>query len=866
MAGEKFYLKFISDGFGEVQIDEPIGYTALSWDFKQKEKGYARDILFNGGEAQMEFTDYRNHYVDKLFEYYHFYGFESQVELTIEFTTGLKVTYELDFLKAQTDEYKYFRCKMIQKSDILLAKRKADTKVDLFSNKDIYGNAITPVASSKILIKPKSIIQRSKWQQVEFKNKGITSKSDTANMQANPCQIIVQDDIKDTLTSIHVAQPTKVPSDFYIIEAQNTMINTRILIKQGMHIDISTDSDGAGKGYCDFNLSIIWGKEEKTGTKITLLSTHLDCDKNQSFVFDTPPYAIDIPLLERGDKVWLYFTWKVKRTNDVGGGKVETSTTITGMEVEATATTSTYYSVASGVRLIDAIKQIIASTAGKNIDAPIFSQGKLYYDTFLLNGNLLRGAKDKPFFVSLTDITKCITECNSDYEVGNVVFFGHENDYYTPNECGFFDTVQFERFSKTFNERMAINQFIFKYKNFQAQKENELPQTSDTVHGSSELTLVNKRVENKKEVEIEWARDGFLIEEARGKALVLTDETSYQDDDTLFAVDTVVQLTDAKYREAAELNHEYNITTGHLNLKSASVNFILMGIEAGTKFTVLAPDKNAGEYNVISVTNNTVELQPSTSKPNTNNDGVRKTAFEYTIKASSVPLKNYTTENITNAFGINDPASCSNLRFSVKRNIQNYYSEYLATCNSYWKTQPIKTTEYKNNRDFGCTINGVATIEGGDFLPTKRILSTNMYEDVIFANVSLEEFFTLINNLRTKRGFIRTIDKNRNVIKLYPKNMTYKIPNRELSMMAEEKFEPSQMTISTANTEITINNETAVHQLTYEINDKKLYLFDTHRQLLYNGVYWDKVAINGQYAKDFAEFQDLMELIKSKNN
>jgi hypothetical protein len=867
MAGEKFYLNFVSDGFGEIQIDEPIGYTTLSWDFKQKDKGYGRDILFNSGEAEMEFSYMRNHYLDKILYYYHHYGYESKVEMKIVFSNGVTVIHDLDFAKATTDDFRWFKCKMAQRSDVLIVKRKSETKVDLFSDKDIYGNPITPIQTTKILMKPKSIVQKSQLRQVDFEGVYMERKGKGSEyFQANPCQIIVQDEIQDTLISLYPSDSWKRPSNYYIIEAVNNMTNTRVVINKGLYVNCRTGQD-RGNGYVDLKLYCVYGRSEDSGTWRTLFSTTVNISPDETFTMTTTKdYVIDIPFLQRSDKIWVYFEWKVRQSRDLSAGKAYCRTTIRNMEINVSTVASTTSSISEGIRLIDAVRQVVKSISGLPISAPIFDNQSVYWNTFLLNGNLLRGLKDKPFYLSLEDIEDSITECNADYEIGDTVFFGTEKDFYTPTECWFFDTIQFKEFQKTFNPRMCINQFSYKYKNYQALKENEIPQTADTVHGENTMSFYNKNVENKKEIQIEWVRDGFLFEEARGKALKISEKTVYQDDNKIFAIDTIIQTANQTYSETAELLHNYDAVTRRLTLKSATINFALLGIEVNTTFTIKAPDNNAGTYNVVAVTPANVELTKIAANPTTNNNGVRKTFFDYVIKFTSVPLKNYTTEGFTNIANINDPSSYSNMRFSVRRNIENYFSEYIATCNTYWSDKPVTTTFYKNNPDFKATYQNLTTVENGDYFPTNKLLSPYLYEDVVFANVELADFFTLISAIQSTRGFIRTIDKNGNVIKLYPKSMQYKIPSRELKIIAEEKFEPSQMKISTAHQDIVINDETSLYHIDYEIVEHKLYLFDNHRQRLYNGVFWDKVEINGEFANSEQELDDLMRLIQSIND
>ena len=162
------------------------------------------------------------------------------------------------------------------------------------------------------------------------------------------------------------------------------------------------------------------------------------------------------------------------------------------------------------------------------------------------------------------------------------------------------------------------------------------------------------------------------------------------------------------------------------------------------------------------------------------------TGFQYDIPITNVPLVNRTIEEISNIGNITSPETCHNLRYSVKRNIETYFQSYLATCNQYWENKPITTTWYKNNKDFQCTYNDIETKEGADFIPQGQILTPFIYENVIFANVQLEEFFDLQNKLRKDRGFIRTIDKNEIVIKLFPVTMSYEVMSKELTIKGEQ--------------------------------------------------------------------------------
>jgi len=531
------------------------------------------------------------------------------------------------------------------------------------------------------------------------------------------------------------------------------------------------------------------------------------------------------------------------------------------MKTTITAESTAYNSITPSFRLVDVMAQVIKSISGLTIDAPRYAQLGQFYDNRLFNGNFLRNIKDKPFYVSLEDLEKSITEMNADYEIqsnGNI-FFGIEQDFYTPIESGFFDNTQFSGMNKTFNPRFTVNEFNYSYKNYQSLKENEEVNSADTVHGESKWVFFNKMVENKKEVAIEWTRDAFLIESNRRKALEITENTASQDDDKLFCIDTIDTTESKTFNESTELLHTYNTVNSTLVLRTkGEVNFILLGIEVGSLFTIYTPDANNGSYTVFSVVNNELVLTPNVGTViSSANDGDRLTVYAYTLNLSLIPYTNYTNEGFSSITNLNTPDSYSNLRYSVRRNINNYWQSYLATCNLYHKKKNILNTWYKNNGDCTTTYLGNTVTEKSDLLPVNPILSPFLYNDIIFANVEFEDFIALQNSIRSDRGFIRTIDNNNRVIKIYPITMKWEVLSKELTIKAEEKFEPKTMEIDTTNSFILINNETSLLKLDWEITDEKVYLFDKYRQRLFNGVYWNNVSIDGVLS-------DTVEILKNK--
>ena len=211
----------------------------------------------------------------------------------------------------------------------------------------------------------------------------------------------------------------------------------------------------------------------------------------QTFDFTTE-FVVNIPFIERGHT--LYITLYSAVTSSAG-----LETQYNSMDIEVIATATSYNTTSKAFRLVDVMQYAVKSTSGQGIDAPRFVIGNQFYDNFLFNGNLLRNLTDKPFYVTMKQIQEGLQEFNCDYEVkpNGDVFFGIFDDFYTPNEIAFINEVQFDTFKKAYNERFALNEFNYKYKSYQSEREKDESNSYDVVHGESQWMFGNKMVENR---------------------------------------------------------------------------------------------------------------------------------------------------------------------------------------------------------------------------------------------------------------------------------------------------------------------------------------------------------------------------------
>lgn len=843
MAYEKFYLIFSEEPNTRVLIPEPEDYRLVDFNLDQKENGMGRDASLSGGKTN--FTFRKVHYLDKLLYYAHRYGFEAEVKLIIVLETGDEFVCELDFLTADTDDYSYFSCSGIVESSLMIFKRNYETKVDLFSNTTVDGEPIEPLVPINMLLQAKPSIQESKWKQYAPSNEFIFINIPT---YFGITQAIEQSDIKNTLVPFVFRSLQR--SDMQILEAETNLTNVVLNLK-------------------NIDLKAIGGSGVNVSLRIAYLKTNLPVDnanpesvtifqQNNSNSIYAPSEILNINIgnMQRGEKLYLY-------VSAIANGAARFYATT--IETSISSTSVAYNTVVPTFRLYDVMKQVSKSISGLDVFAPRYNLGGEFYDNVLTNGNLLRNVLDKPFYVSWKDIEDSICgEHNADSEIdinGNV-FVGIEKDFYTDHECGILDQKPFTKMKKKTNPMYAIKNFLFKNSKYQSLKENTQPNSDSTIHGESTLTLYNQNAENSKEVKVAWVRDAILLDVQQRLSTIVSKDTATQDDDTLFAIDTIATESDFLFTEITELQHNFDGT--YLILRTdGSVNFVVLGILPGTDFKIEPTDPNIGNYIVAEVATTELKLLPQGFTPNNVNNGVRLTKYTYEIDKDNVTIVNRTNQGFSTVANLLNPEKYSNLKYSVERNIRRYWNSFLATCNIYWKDKVVRNTYYKNNGACILEDDFLRTQEKEDFIPDNPIMTPFEYIDVIIANKEFDEFLQLQKELRTYRGFVRIYDNNGQPKRIFPNTMSYVNDDNSIQMTGQEKFVKAYLTISTEEPGIIlINNETRVVSIIYEIReDNKVYLFDNERRLLYSGVYFDKVSINGAVADTIPILNDWLSLL-----
>lgn len=843
MANEKFFFIFSEQPLKRVFIDEPIGYFGIPFILQRQDDGMGLDVTLNGDENTFRLTDERDHQLPEMIYYRDRYGFEANVLFGIIFENQTELINQVDFQASKTDDYSYFEFSCITVSSQQLFKRQIKTKVDMFSSLGVNGEFIDPLVPYNMLLQAKPSIQVSTWKQMLRYEANILLF--TPNY-FNITQSILTSDVKNSYQPF--LNRSNQRSNMQILSADSTLNNVVIKLKN-INIQFVTTSSAETTA----RIVYIKTSEDVDNSNPTSTVAYTKIGSNFSINDDI---TIDIGNVQRGEKIYLY----LQASTNGGSGLI-----INSIDVELTAESTAYNTIVPSFRLIDVMRQIAKSTAGLEIIAPRYDTGGEFYDTVLTNGKMLGGNITDPFYISWEDLIESVKgEGHGGFEISldGKIFVGIEEDFYTNVECGVFEDIQFDSLEKAIDPKMAINTFKLNFSNYQSLKENTEPNSGSTIHGETILTLPNTEVEGVLEVKIPWIRDAILLDVQQRLSTIVSKDTATQDDDKVFAIDTLPTENDQQFTESTELQHTDN--GSFLSLKSdGSVNFLVLGIRQGTSFQILLPDPNAGVYNVSAVFN--TELQLTGGSFSSANNGARLTKYTYEIKKETIPLTNRTNEGFDSVENLISPDKYSNLRYSVERTIRKRWIRFLAGCNLWKKDKNIINTYYKNNGACITNYDGLLIQEKENFAPdVDPIYTSNWYEGITFANVDFEDFVALCNRLRLYHGYITMKDINRRILQIYPEKLSYQNDTRAIVIDGNEKFIKAYMTITNENNIIVVNEETIVTVLKWDLIDRKVELFDLERQRLYQGVFWYKIAINGSIAETLAEFIDRMNLIGEK--
>ena len=867
----RHWLNFKSPDYGRIEITEPLNFDSFSFKIKQRTNGFGRDKEIGGEEIDLEFGNVYgekavipqtlidgtviyelSHRLDLIFEAIREKGSETEIEYIlsrndVDFVTGL-----LDIPESTTDGYASFKCSVVQNTNKALIERKKDIKADVFSDKDTFGNPQIPLEKTKVLLKAKPTKELSEWS-----SEGLQTRNTIGGFLLNTVNIDTYG-VRDTFT----------PFDTFIGGTVETNINDAKNFNVITAVDKLTSNVFTFKGKVGFNFVPPGAPFPGSPFVVYLYAfKSFDADFETSFNNSTPlftsdvlsmtslspePYYIydldittNIVDIESGEGFYVFFVIEHLGT---GGGSLDTFYYTSKM----TFTTSSVSvdSVIDGVGYYDYLNKGVKSVSGIDFYADDIQLGE-FKDQFIFNGNLIRQKNNISLNFVFKDEMNDLQEVNMDYQIySDKIDCFQYPEFYREIDMGAYLQTPDLKFERKFNDRFKKISLEYNYKTFEQDRDEK--NTVDAFHTESQFLFPTTKVDDKLEININHIRDPFTIELARREAIKET--TALSTDDKIFIIDCV-KLPDGSMNEFTRALQMQVQTTplGWLFIRSNGFKWTLLGFKNGdTVFITFG--ENKGEYAVIQMSDDILELIPQDFEATFS--GIDLITFRYPL--TNVEWVNRTNEGFDIIENLDSPDRCSNLKYTIKRNLtRNAWSSYLSTICKDNLDGIIRCTDFK--------VNGELTtqFEGGEILREKDdiVVSTlsekilDKYEYKTQVAISFEDAKQLIEDVVNVRGFIRIFDTQNRVIKIHPKLLDMSWSEGIMEIVGESRNESDFVVITSNIDGINIFNvgyDSIINRDVdwFKIVNDYVQIFDNNQRPLINATNFKKISLNGIFYTD----------------
>lgn len=856
----KHYFNFISSGHGMVELEhEPIGLDKADFGLEQSDR-LGRDLSYGAIEFSLHITRYAFPKTFELMLYNdRMFGYEAHVEYILELDEETRYVKDVDFYTLETDQKENLYFKVNEVNTNVLIDRRRDVPVNLFSNKDLDGNPITPVSTHMLLMRAKPITAVSRWKTPMVQNGntianvvGVGGAGGTQTLFFNFANLQVDYGIRSTLNYI---QGTGNKDNFGYILFEDNAKDIQIRIH---NINVTNYGNGNGNGRVSLRYYV--GEtlpENEFGEFIKTVNITNSSTEN----FSTEEEVINIPYIERGKKIWIWFRSIAEAYNN--NSTFGLVTTVNKLNIDITATGISYNTVIPAVRLIDVFKYVVKAVSGIDVTAPRWDFGGEFYNQFVLTTALMRQLYDKPFTMTFERLIKeYMPEVYGGYQIqpDRKVFFGIYEDFYKDYQCGDYtkiydgDNTQLDSFKVQKNQDLAINVFKYKYDTYASQRESETENSYDLVHGETEWMLPAKRVQSKKEISVGFIRDAFYIDLQRTKAFTLNKNTATQDDDKVFLIDATMLESGTTFTETSIVQHSANgqYLTLIIGQEEGETPFRwnALGMQPNGNFTIDNTD-NAGNYIISAIGETELKLFKPGGSPESISEA--NTRYNYPI-AVNVGFVNRTDEGFDEISNISDGSRYSNLRFTVKRNIIKYYSRFLASCTLFTENTITNTLYEKNPKATTRLETETESIEeAAAFAPARPILDAYIHNLVFTMN--MKEFLRLENEIRNENGWIKYFDAYGLIRKGFIKKFIFTALSSmstrdklvgEVKAVLEEKYQEFLLQItSTPSGVISINGQQYSNDFEFKFEGYgKISIFDETGKRLTPAIPFNRVRVN----------------------
>jgi len=858
----KHELQFADFNSNWYEICEPIGFDGAEFIIEQNSGRYARDIVkfavdklkfvlansFVPREPQQtnpqgDYSEYLDYGLGWLLPAIKLKGFEAKVYYRLSANGVILRTFQLDFTSEPlTDGKTYVECMLIDNGTVMSVKRTLESKFNAFSDKDWSGNTITPINTFNYLKRATIVNTESSFKLNEpytfAVNSALTSETLTGFNPSIP-------DKQEINNALYWFEPRIDTADFLdfasfgLIKFQKQTFNVKVEQDIKISYDVVQESGFEGSGRVALYLYL--GNDVSLGN---LVHTFYE-DSWSSGVVKTVNYeanlSFTIPIAQVNQRLYLFwFSFGIADCNIYGA--------LQRYNTKITAGEKAFDQVMKAFRWVDLLKQASKFKGNLPVNAQLFENGGTHYNNAVFNKRMMTSRTDY-FYITPKDCFESVQEVNCDYEINeDSIFVDHQTGFYKNIEIGSFVEIPSSDYSEPENKRAQVNKGTFAYSVYE--QDRTTTGTSSGVHTEMELRILNESVENSLDRKIKFSRDPLASQKAID--LEITTPTTATEDDNNVYIERFVSLAPNSFGEIPAFL-AMRLIDGRLEIlnidsdgdvSNFSFTWTNKGINVGN-IVQITTGQNVGFYTVFAIEPNKITLTPNAGTVITfSGDGFINLKYYYTnVQYQTQTNQGFSLiENISNTF--------SNLFYTIKRNLQNYFSEHLAMIMYYaQKDIVVAKPPINENCTTQLTTEPQPVIENApitfDSLPNP-LITPKMYNGVMVADYN--DVVNYLNAYKVNRGFIRVENIDSEIKRVFPQEFKYSISTRQLELKAEVQFETINLTLNGTKSELFVNG--APYNFNdnfgwWKLSNEYLKLYDENSRPITNEYHFNLVILNG---------------------
>jgi hypothetical protein len=518
------------------EIEIPIGLDKASFEIKQNSGGYGRYLTFADG-LKIGFNP-RSDEFNILCDEYEAKRWQSSIRFEMRISGNLLMSSRLKMETVDTDYTYYFTVQIDSDSLLETINNKKSVEVNLVATETADKVSITPIYMQNVLTRYKEIYLQSN---VSTDMEGSLSYRTGLTASTVICNIFnkTNSDPNNTVELVtdigNYSGPVGGNGVTTGFKANNT-VTVNVSIKN-VGLNAIMRSQYFNRWYLYRRIIL----RDNSGNYISSQDLELKSWNTMTLVGEG--YNEPTPITLHKNEI-LYYAFvlsagslAIEEDNDGFDITSEAEITVNTIDVFDDTTTKC-------TRLINIGKQILKSITNNavTINAPRFlTQGESYYDIFATSGMFLRQYNDQPFYEKWDNFVKYIRAgINCDYQLnGNVMFFGHEMDFYRDVEIARIELLADGDVKTTANTRLVCKELEVSYDKYEDDKDSR--NTLDSIHRSSTWYVPNSLPidSQKRDVKIPYIADAYKIEYTRRESFKKDTSKTIPNDKDIYLIDTV---------------------------------------------------------------------------------------------------------------------------------------------------------------------------------------------------------------------------------------------------------------------------------------------------------------------------------------